>query len=120
MHACEYSNALCCADATLPTLLSNYMYVQAAAAMNKQMEKSKVMEHLKEFEKANMQMDMKSEMMDELLDGVFDDEGADAEVSVCSWWLVLCGGGSVWVCVVCVCVCVRGVGGWVGDSSSCF
>ena len=69
----------------LSTISSNHhlhrtSLLQATAAMNKQMEKSKVMEHLKEFEKANMQMDMKSEMMDELLDGVFDDEGEDAEV----------------------------------------
>lgn len=48
--------------------------------MNKEMERSKVMENLKEFERANMEMDMKGEMMDELLDGVFDDPEADGEV----------------------------------------
>jgi hypothetical protein len=52
---------------------------QAAASMNKEMERSNVMENLKEFEKANMEMDMKSEMMDGMLDGIFDDDEADGE-----------------------------------------
>eukprot|EP00035_Acanthoeca_spectabilis_P037900 m.48365 g.48365 ORF g.48365 m.48365 type:complete len:211 (-) comp8912_c0_seq2:1706-2338(-) len=68
------------AAATTTMVDSMKVATKAAASMNKEMERSKVMENLKEFERANMEMDMKGEMMDELLDGVFDDPEADGEV----------------------------------------
>mmetsp|Transcript_61937 Transcript_61937/g.86118 ORF Transcript_61937/g.86118 Transcript_61937/m.86118 type:complete len:210 (+) Transcript_61937:105-734(+) len=67
--------------ATTTTMVDSMkVATKAAASMNKEMERSNVLQNLKEFERANMEMDMKGEMMDDLLDGIFDDPGADAEV----------------------------------------
>jgi hypothetical protein len=66
--------------ATVAMADSMKVATKAASAMNKEMERANVMANLKEFERANQQMELKGEMMDDLLDGCFDDPEADGEV----------------------------------------
>jgi len=52
---------------------------KAVKQMNKQVDIQSVMANMKEFERANMQMDAAGEVMDDALDGIFDDDGTETE-----------------------------------------